>query len=388
MIASDLLWFLLPVAAAGGWLAARQSDGGKASRFWDYSQQFHEELGQLLSEKEADQQLFDTFTHGDRDAAETHIALGNLYRRRGEFERAIRIHESIMEKPDLDAEVRALARFELASDFDGAGLLDRAEEALHGLIKSDHKRVEAYDNLLQLHERQQDWLQAIKVALQCEIDTGKDLSQSVAHYHCELADIEITSDDPAEALRLLNLALGHWSECARAHIQLAGMALKASRYPEAISHYDKVEKLEPALMPVIIEKRFAALRGAGDLQSLKEFVSRIQSQRNAYSVIRTTREVIADLVDETTADRFFKDQILKRPSLKGLRDWAHDQLALSKPGERDKVQIICNLLDQVMEDKPTYRCRSCGFQGNVMHWRCPGCACWDTVSTIIGVEGE
>ena len=74
--------------------------------------------------------------------------------------------------------------------------------------------------------------------------------------------------------------------------------------------------------------------------------------------------------------------------MRGLRDWAHDQLALSNPGERDKVQVICDLLDRVMEDKPAYRCQSCGFQGNVMHWRCPGCQSWDTVSTIIGVEGE
>lgn len=388
MIASDLLWFLLPVAAAGGWLAARKSDDGKASRFWDYSQHFHEELGQLLSEQEADQQLFDTFSHGDRDAAETHIALGNLYRRRGEFERAIRIHESIMEKQDLDDEVRALAHYELAGDYDAAGLLDRTEDAFRVLIKSGYKRNDSYDSLLKLHEREQDWLQAVKVALQCEIDTGMDLSQPVAHYYCELAEIAIGSDDEPEALRLLHLALQHWPGCARAHIQLASIALKASRFRDAITHYDKVEELASSLMPVIIEQRFKALKGAGDRDALKQFVLQIQSQKNAYSVIRTTREVIADLVDETTADRFFKDQILKRPSLKGLRDWAHDQLALSKPGERDKVQIICNLLDQVMEDKPTYRCRSCGFQGNVMHWRCPSCATWDSVSTIIGVEGE
>ncbi|MFK7995390.1 MAG: tetratricopeptide repeat protein [Granulosicoccus sp.] len=388
MIASDLLWFLLPVAAAGGWLAARKNYSGNSSEFWDYSHHFHEELGQLLSEQEADQQLFDTFTHGERDAAETHIALGNLYRRRGEFDRAIRIHENIMQKQDLDDEVRAFAHLELASDFESAGLLDRTEDAYRELIRSGHKRAESYEGLIQLHERQQDWEKAVKVALECNSDTGNDVSQPVAHYYCEMAEIAIRVDDSADAQRLLKQALQHWPGCARAHVQLAGMALKGESYREAITHFDKVEALEPALMPVIIEQRFEALKLAGDTGALKEFVVRIQSQRNAYSVIRTTREVIAELVDESVADRFFKDQILKRPSLKGLRDWAHDQLALSKPGERDKVRIICNLLDQVMEDKPTYRCRSCGFQGNVMHWRCPGCASWDSVSTIIGVEGE
>ena len=122
--------------------------------------------------------------------------------------------------------------------------------------------------------------------------------------------------------------------------------------------------------------------------SFDHFLKRIYSQRNAYSVIRSTRAVIAERHNPQLADRFFKDQILKRPSLKGLRDWAHDQLELCKPDEREKVQVICDLLDNVVEDKPAYRCKLCGFQGNVMHWRCPSCEQWDSVSTIIGVEGE
>ncbi len=384
----DLFWLLLPVAAACGWLAARRGQVGKVSQFWDYSQQFHEGLGELLSEKGEDEKLFDSFTDGDRDAAETHTALGNLYRRRGEFERAILIHQSIMERHDLDDELRGSAQFELARDYDAAGLLDRSESTFRELIKQGVRAEESYDALLQLHEREQDWLQAIKVALQCEIDTRKDLSHPVAHYYCELAEAALQSSDPTEAQSFLQLALKHWPECARAYVQLASIALAAEQYEEAIEYYDKVEGLDAALMPVIIEARFRALKGAGDVAALKAFVLRIQARKNAYSVIRTTRQVIAELVSEQVADRFFKDQILKRPSLRGLRDWAHDQLALSKPGERDKVQVICNLLDQVMEDKPGFRCRSCGFQGNVMYWRCPGCAKWDSVSTIIGVEGE
>ncbi len=384
----DLLWFLLPVAAAGGWLAARRGQVGKASQFWDYSQQFHEGMGELLSEQHADKKLFSTFTDGETDAAETHSALGSLYRRRGEFERAILIHKSITERTDLDHEVRASAQLELARDYEMGGLLDRSESTFRSLIKRGIRLEESYDALLQLHEREQDWLQAIQLALQCQLDTGRDVAPQVAHYYCELAETAVQSADLPNAASHLQLALQHWPQCARAHIQLASMALVAEQYRQAIEHFDKVEELDASLMPVIIESRFKALKGAGDVVALKAFVLRIQAQKNAYSVVRTTRKVLAELVDEQVADRFFKDQILKRPSLKGLRDWAHDQLALSKPGERDKVQVICSLLDQVMEDKPGFRCRSCGFQGNVMHWRCPGCASWDSVSTIIGVEGE
>lgn len=393
MLSSDLIWFLLPVAAAGGWLAARRRDLGGNRKFWNYSQRFHEEINQLLSETASDKQVFDSFTDGGRDAAETHIALGNLYRRRGEFDRAIRIHESIMGKLTLDEDLRVNAQFEVARDYEAAGLMDRSEEQLRELIQSGHRLTEAYDSLLKLHEREQDWLQAVNIALEfknaCDSSFAKkSFAQKLSHYYCELAEVASVDNNDSEAHRLLTLALRQWPGSARAHAHFADIALREKNYKQAITHFNKVEHIDAALMPVIIEKLFAALQGAGDKQALEQFVRRIQQQKNAYSVIRKTRQVIAEQTNEQTADRFFKDQILKRPSLKGLRDWAHDQLELSKPDEKAKVQIICNLLDQVMEDKPAYRCRSCGFQGNVMHWRCPSCASWDSVSTIIGVEGE
>ena len=121
---------------------------------------------------------------------------------------------------------------------------------------------------------------------------------------------------------------------------------------------------------------------------LHTFVKHIRNQRNAYSVVRKTRDVIEQIDGRDAADKFFKAQVLKRPSLKGLRDWVSDQVPLSRPGEREKVQVILQLLDQVTEDKPTYQCSHCGFQGNVLHWRCPSCGTWDSVRTIIGVEGE
>ena len=388
MIIPELLLFLLPVAAAAGWFAASRSHTSKASANWDHSRRFHEDLGQLLSEKEADKQLFNSFTHANRDVAETYVALGNLYRRRGEFDRAIRIHQSLFEKQDLDAESRALARFELANDYVAAGLSDQAEATFTELINSQLKRSMSYAALLQLYEQQGEWMQAARLAMQCQQDTGESLVRQVAHYYCELANQARESGDTSQSQRLLEVALEHPAHCARANVLLADMALAEKDYQVAIRHCDTVEKLAPELMPVVIEQKFAALKGAADKAALKQYVQKIQTRKNAYSVIRTTRTVVAEMVDEVTADRFFKEQILKRPSLRGLRDWAHDQLALSKPDERDKVKVICNLLDQVMEDKPSFRCSSCGFQGNIMHWRCPGCASWDTVSTIIGVEGE
>lgn len=387
MAIHDLIWFLLPVAAAGGWFAARRHSASQNTAIWKYSQHFHKELNQLLSEKESAAELFESFSNTEPDAAETHIALGNLYRRRGEIDRAIMVHETLAEQAN-DKKISDAARFELGKDYDSAGLLDRSQQIFRDLTKSDTQQSDAFSALLRLHEREHDWPQAISVALESERETGQSLGRLIAHYHCEQALIALRAGDQQSAQIQLDKALQHSPDSVRARVELASIAVSNEDFAQAIALYDEVEALQPELMPEIIGRRFDAMKGAGDRQALNAFLLRIQSQRNAYSVVRTTRQVIADIHDERLADRFFKDQILKRPSLKGLRDWVHDQLPLSKPGERENVQVICNLLDQVMEDKPAYRCTVCGFQGNMMHWRCPSCENWDSVTTIIGVEGE
>ena len=385
----DLLWLLLPVAAAAGWFAAKRSDSRSSQAFWDYTSHFHQDLNILLSDQNVkSSELFDRLSDASRDTAETHIALGNHYRRKGEMERAIRLHQSVIDKSELDEDVRATARFELACDYDSAGLLDRSESVFNELVASGHRTADAYQSLMQLHERERDWPQAIKVALNCEKDTEDECGSRIAHYYCEMAEIAIKEAKLDEANSLLAEAMSHWPQSARANMLEAELALDSGDYARAAELYDYVESIRPELMPEIIDNRFEVFKRADDAGQLKDFIARIYDQRNAYSVIRSTRAIIAEQHSDKLADRFFKDQILKRPSLKGLRDWAHDQVLLSKPGEKEKVRVICDLLDQVMEDKPGYRCSSCGFQGNVMHWRCPSCGTWDSVSTIIGVEGE
>ncbi|MBX2836582.1 MAG: lipopolysaccharide assembly protein LapB [Gammaproteobacteria bacterium] len=386
----NLLWLLLPVAAAAGWFAGRNGAvSGSNDAYWKYTSNFHKGLSQLFNDRQANpSELFENLEDSDRDTADTHLALGNLYRRRGEVDKAILLHESLLAKPELGDEVAAAARYELARDYDSAGLLDRSETIFRELIDRGQRVEDATTSLLQLHERERDWSAAIEVASQLAKVSGEPRNDLVAHYLCEMA-VQAEKDGYADqAPELLHKALKENESCARAHMALATIAIAQGDSNTAINHLDRVETHRPELMPEIIQGRFKALIQSDDKNALQEFIKRIQSQRNAYSVIRTTRGVIEEHYGHEPADKFFKEQILKRPSLKGLRDWAQDQLELSKPGERDKVAVICSMLDQVVEDKPTYQCEHCGFRGNVLHWRCPSCGTWDSVQPIIGVEGE
>jgi len=384
-----LLWLLLPVAAAAGWFAARRSGAARPDAFWNYSANFHEGLNKLLNDSgELPAELFDSLSDTDKDTADTHLALGNLYRRRGDVNRAILLHESLLDKPELGEQVQSAALLALSKDYDSAGLLDRSEETLRRLIDAGQQLPESYAAMLVLHERERDWDRAIDTANEIMRVTGEDRSVLIAHYYCELATDANNAGYVDQAKKLAADALGSSEKCARAHMMLAKIASTEGDHSLALAHYSSVEDLRSELMPEIIDARFESLLQIGDESALREFIDRIRQRRNAYSVVRTTRSVIEKLDNVETADRFFKDQILKRPSLKGLRDWAHDQIAVSKAGEREKVQVICTMLDKVIEDKPSYQCGSCGFIGNQLHWRCPGCNTWDSVQPIIGAEGE
>ena len=385
----NLLWLLLPVAAAAGWFAAKRNSQKHPQSFWDYSNQFHAGLNVLLNDtQDKPETLFSEFTDLDNGTADTHLALGNLYRRRGEVDRAIVMHQSLVDKSGIDDDIRAAARYELARDYDSAGLLDRSEKVFRELLQNGQRTNDAYESLMQLHEREKDWATAIELAEEGESVTGESRPGLVAHYYCELAQEALASGYTDEAKTLLAKAQSDTAGGARANLMLASLAYGNSDHAQAIEHYERVEEQRPELMPEIITPWFECLSRMQDEAALRRFLDHVRGRKNSYSVIRSARSVIERLDGAQQADAFFIDQILKRPSLKGLRDWAHDQLDKSKPEERDKVQIMCAMLDKVVEDKPGYQCSNCGFNGNEFHWRCPSCGNWDSVHTIIGAEGE
>ena len=386
---SNLLWLLLPVAAAGGWFAARRSDEHRHAALWNYSRHFHAGLGALLDERrDRVDDVFADVSGGDRDAADTHLALGRLFRRRGEMDRALRLHGSLLARPELGERIHADARFELACDYESAGLLDRAESEFRQVLTTGYRREDTYERLLRLHERERNWEQAIAMAIEAAAADGQARDSLVAHYHCELAVEACQAADTARARTLLGEALARSPRCVRASMMLGDLALDAKDVAEAVRCYAEVETQRPEFGPIIVERRVDALRAHADPSLLRDWLDRVRGQRNAYSVIRVARSVIEELDGADAAEQFFKRQILARPSLRGLRDWAQDQLRVSRPEEREKVQVICAMLDGVVEERPNYICFDCGFRGDTLHWRCPSCGHWDAVKLVIGVEGE
>ncbi|MCB1756455.1 MAG: lipopolysaccharide assembly protein LapB [Gammaproteobacteria bacterium] len=387
----NLLWLLLPVAFVFGWWGGRRSGGPQPSypQPIDNESSYFRGLKYLINDQQDKAiELFVGISEVDQEMADTQLALGNLFRRRGEFDRAIRIHQNLVERTDPKTPINANALLELANDYMSSGLLDRAEELFRQLLKRKQHMETAYNELIRVFERESDWERAIQLAEESQQITGNYRRVQMGHYFCELAESALEKNDNERARDYLKKALRENPVSARANILRGNLAMERKDYQRAIECFTEVEKQSPELTPEIIEPLLTSYCELQNETALHAYIDQVRSRYNSYSVIKTTRKMIERLDGPVEADQFFKQQILKRPSLKGLRDWAQGELKNSKPGEREKVAVIIKMLDSVVEDKPGYVCTDCGFKAKTLHWRCPSCGSWDTVRTVIGAEGE
>ncbi len=324
----------------------------------------------------------------DDQSVELYLTMGDAFRRRGEYSRAIGVHEHLLSKGSLSADQQRKIKLELARDYAGAGLLDRVEALLKPLVKDNPNDAASQASLLRLYEKQQEWQAAIDLA---GANTSLDASEKnalQAQYCCELAAIAEIEDNATDAYQWLQKALKAEPQCSRALVMLGRHCIRLKKYPEAIANFEQIEKHHPELVPEIAESYFSALHESGDQQALRNHLEYVRGRQNSYSVIKLARDSISKLEGEQQASDFFIEQLAKRPSLKGLRDWAEYELELTKPEDKPKVAAIVEMLRDVTDEKPVYLCDRCGYRCKQIQWYCPGCENWNSVKVIIGAEGE
>ncbi|MDX1609717.1 MAG: lipopolysaccharide assembly protein LapB [Halofilum sp. (in: g-proteobacteria)] len=392
----ELLWLLLPVAAASGWWAGRSSArrqdqgqrtgrGGVVRPPSDYFRG----LNYLLDEQpDKAIEVFLRLVEVDSETIETHLALGNLFRRRGEVDRAIRIHQNLIARPNLASEHRSYALLELARDYMRAGVLDRAEGLFSELVRTRTHVAEASRQLLTIYEREREWNAAIETADRLQRVTGESQQQLIAHYWCELADSERRSGNDRAARKLAQRALAADENSVRASILEGQIAMDAGQYRQAVRAFRRVESQDPAFLPEVIEPLLTALAQVEHASALEAYIERLRGRYNGISVIQAATNLIREREGYSAARDFFREQLLKRPSLRGLREWVALELEHASERSRPGTEIVLDMLDRLLESKPVYQCSQCGFQGKQLQWQCPSCRSWNTVKPIIGIEGE
>jgi len=348
----DLIWFLLPVAAAFGWFAAKRSKG-KAGRCSDsiLGADYIKGLNYLLNEQQDKAiDVFIRMLEVNSDTVETHMALGNLFRKRGEVDRAIRIHQNLIARSSLNPEQRSDAVLELGQDYMKAGLFDRAEALFKELIDSNVHLSTVLPLLLDIYQQEKDWENAIGIADQMGFVGEQPAKSVIAMFYCELAENACARQKTDEVSRLLKRAGEYNPHCARARLIQANIARQQGDYQAALDAYEQVADRDIELLPEILDDMHDCHEQLGSVDAFIDY--------------------------------------LHEAIIRGLSRFIDLSLSRSEGAAHENLLILKNMTDQLLENKPVYKCRECGFYGKTLHWQCPGCKHWNTIKPIHGVEGE
>ena len=386
----DLLWFLLPVAAAFGWFAARRSMG-KPGRCSDsiLGPEYIKGLNYLLNEQQDKAiDVFIRMLEVNSDTVETHLALGNLFRKRGEVDRAIRIHQNLIARSTLSNEQRTDAILELGQDYMKAGLFDRAEALFQELIENNVHLSSVLPLLLDIYQQERDWENAIAIAGQMGFVGEQPAKSVIAQFYCELAENARARSDIEEAGRLLEKAGEYNPHCARARLISGGIARQKGDYQAALAAYEQVAESDIELLPEILDNMHACHVELGTIDGMIDYLHRAISQYAGISPVLALADIMANEKGGASAAEFIAGELGKRPSVRGLSRFIDLSLSRSEGAAHENLIILKNITDQLLENKPVYKCHDCGFCGKTLHWQCPSCKHWNTVKPIHGVEGE
>lgn len=369
----DLTWLLwgLPLAFVLGWLASRldlrqwRLEGRQAPKA------FFRGLNHLLNEQQ--DRAIDAFieaVQNDPDTSELHFALGNLFRRRGDYDRAVRVHEHLLSRGDLGQKDRDRAQHALALDFLKAGLLDRAEAALQRLQGTAFE-AEANLALLGIYERARDWPLALAMAQRLESAQRGSFGTRIGHFLCEQA---AQAKEPAQALGLLEQAIEAAPSAPRARFELAQWQQQQGQPAAALDTLIELARIAPQTLPLIAHPMVVLALGCGRAPEVQALLQALQATPPSLDVT----EALAMLSPDRDAARArYLDHLQREPSLVVAARWLQDE-PLGTPEQKALVQ---KALDQAATPLKRYRCAACGFEAKQYFWQCPGCQTWDSYPT-------
>jgi lipopolysaccharide biosynthesis regulator YciM len=384
-----LFWLLLPVAVAFGWFAATQRQG-KSGRCADsmLGSEYIKGLNYLLNEQQDKAiDVFMRMLEVNSDTVETHLALGNLFRKRGEADRAIRIHQNLVARTNLSNEQRYDALLELAQDYMKAGLFDRAEGLFRELIDANVHVSNALPLLLDIYQQEKDWASAVTIAIQIGFVGGQPTRAIIAQFYCELAENARARGNIDEALQLLDKAGEYNPHCARASLIRGNIAHQQGDHGSALSAYEQVVERDIELLPEILDEIRDCHVALDSMQLLIPFLHKAINQYTGITPVLALAEIISREKGDQEAAEFIAGELAKRPSVRGLSRFIDLSLSGTVGNAHDNLLILKSIIDQLLENKPVYKCSNCGFNGKSLHWQCPGCKQWNSIRPIHGVDG-
>lgn len=397
------LWMLLlPIAAASGWWFAKrdkrckQEESAQGLLYPDY----FKGLNYLINEQpDKAIEVFVKMLEVDTDTVETHFALGSLFRRRGEVDRAIRIHQNLIARPTLTPDQCNQALLELGEDYLRAGWFDRAESLFLKLTEPGTgtgdplagedctpQMVPALRSLRDIYQQEREWEKAIHVASKLETVTGKKLNNLIAQYHCELAEQARQQHDIDEANRAIKRALASDPGCVRASILQGDIDMLSGHYVSALRAYKNVEEQDADYLAEVIPRIVDCYNKLDTPHEIAGYLKQILQKYAGVAPLIAFAELLRDQQGERDAAVFVAEHLNKQPTLSGLACLVDLYLVGSEDKTRGQLLTLHTAIKKLLQERPLYQCGQCGFSGKSLHWQCPSCKKWGVMKPVQGLD--
>ena len=369
-------WWLLgfPLFFGLGWMAARIDIKQIVRESRALPRSYFKGLNFLLNEQpDKAIEAFIEVVKVDPETVELHFALGSLFRRRGEYDRAIRMHQNLLDRADLGPEQKLQAQMELGQDYLKAGILDRAEE-LFSRLESTSQAMAARRFLLEIYQQEKNWPRAIEMTKQVETDP-----RALAQFLCELAASEAAQSRPDAARRHLDAALEANRKCVRASLLLGDIEKNQNRLEKAIDQWKRIESQDPAYIALVAQRLIEAYRDAGRAEEALTLLAGYLERYPSLDLLDTVFQQTLEAKGPQQAYALVRDELRRNPTLLGLDRLLEAQIvAAGSPDKRRDLELVRSLVHGHTRRLARYRCESCGFKARQFHWQCPACGGWET----------
>ncbi len=374
------LWWLLafPLFFALGWMAARIDIRQVVNESRSLPRSYLSGLNFLVNEQQ--DKAIDAFIEAvkiDPQTIELHFALGSMFRRRGETDRAIRMHQNLVDREDINEDQRLQAFGELGQDYLKAGLLDRAEAVFERLRDTRLSDI-AFKYLIEIYQQEKDWQKAIDIIAALPEHDQLQWRKEVANFHCELAAGAMADSRFDDARLELELAFGLNRQCVRAGILSGDLAVERGDDRAALEHWKRVEKQNPVYLALVAERVMDAYRRLGEVEHGLQLLQAWLEHHPSLDLLDEVFQWELEKGGPRAAYELVREELRRNPTLLGLDKLLEAALLTAPAEQRNDIGLIKQLIHGHTRRVARYRCDTCGFKARQFYWRCPACGGWET----------
>jgi lipopolysaccharide assembly protein B len=370
---------LLPPVILAAWFFSRRQKREHTLKK-RFSTEYFKGLNYLLNDEQGKAlDIFVRLVESDWETIDTHFALGRIFRKNGEIDKAINIHQGLITRPSLPERYRKEVLLELGYDYLGAGWFDRAEGLFKEVLNYDPKSEKALRNLILIYQQEKDWRKAIDTAVILFGEDPANMGPMISQYYCELADIAQNRNDLNQVEHNANQALRYDALSVRASILLAELAMNAGDCKKAIRLFEGIEKQDAEFLPLVIDRLIECHDRIGASVELLKYLNGLNRRQQQLPLVEAHARVIESHEGAAAALEFVTANLRRAPSLQTVSSVLE---YLSEQGGENTASMLADLKTAVASIRKVdcrHRCRKCGFRSNTLYWMCPSCHSWASV---------